>query len=93
MPSEPTTARTDQIHLRIAGSQRHLIDQAAAARQQTRTGFILDAALRAAEETLLDQRLFTLSPEQFTQIETLLDAPAHSNEALKALLSKTPAWG
>ena len=93
MSSEPNTARTDNIHLRIAGSQRHLIDQAAAARQQTRTGFILDAALRAAEETLLDQRLFTLSPEQFAQIEAMLDAPANATAALKALLSKTPVWG
>jgi uncharacterized protein (DUF1778 family) len=46
------------LNIRIKSEERSLIDRAAHASGKTRTDFILDAARRAAEDTLLEQTLF-----------------------------------
>ena len=50
-------ATTRPVSLRVEDEVRALIDQAAQIRGQTRADFIVAAAKRAAEETVLDQAL------------------------------------
>jgi len=71
MPS--ATAKRDTLNLRIKPEVRSLIDRAAKARGKNRTDFILDAARAAAEETLLDQALMTVSPEAYADFVARLD--------------------
>jgi uncharacterized protein (DUF1778 family) len=47
--------RRETLNIRIRSEERGLIDRAAEIRGQSRTDFILEAAHRAAEETLLDR--------------------------------------
>ena len=54
-PSKPAPRET--LNLRIPAQDRILIDRAALSSGKTRTDFVLGAARRAAEETLLDQLL------------------------------------
>jgi uncharacterized protein (DUF1778 family) len=58
--SAPKTS-SDTVNLRLPPAARDLIDRAAESAGKTRTNFILEAALRAAEETLLDRALMVQS--------------------------------
>ncbi len=86
------STRNANINIRVARRQRDLIDQAAKLTHKTRTSFILDAATTEAENAILDQRLFPLSPQQHKQFMDALDMPPVANPKLQKLLSKKPGW-
>lgn len=56
------------------------------------TDFILDSACLAAEQTLLDQRLFMVSGSQYQAIMELLERPAQTNAGLRDLFSRKAPW-
>jgi uncharacterized protein (DUF1778 family) len=85
-PGSPT------ISLRVPRQRRDLIDRAAKATGKTRTEFILESATRAAEEALLDRRVFHLDAAQYEAFEQALDAPPRPTAALRALLARKAAW-
>lgn len=66
---------TDSINLRISGEEKALLDQAARSMGKSRTAFILENALRVAEEVVLERTRFTLDSEQWAQVNAALDAP------------------
>lgn len=84
--------RTININLRAKPNQRELIDQAAALLGKTRSDFMLETVCRAAEDVLLEQRVFRLDPETFQQFQTLLDAPSSENPPLRRLLATQAPW-
>jgi uncharacterized protein (DUF1778 family) len=92
MARSTTTLRSDNINIRVTPDTLGLIDRAARVSGKTRTDFILDTMRKAAEETLLDQRLFMLGPDQWSAFTAALDASPQPNPALEALLARTPAW-
>ena len=92
MPKAAQAVRDTNIHLRIAAAQRALIDQAAGIVRKTRTGFILDAATREAENAILDQRVFILSPDQLRALHEAMDTPPAASESLRELMSRQPGW-
>ncbi|WP_417069849.1 DUF1778 domain-containing protein [Niveibacterium terrae] len=56
------------------------------------TDFILDSACLAAEQTLLDQRLFMATGTQYQALMDLLEPPEQSNEGLRDLFSRKAPW-
>ena len=50
------------LNIRIRADQRLLIEQAAQALDKTVSDFVREAALREANQTLLDQVIFQLNP-------------------------------
>ena len=56
------------------------------------TDFILDSACLAAEQTLLDQRLFMVSGSQYQALMDLLDRPNGTNEGLRDLFARKAPW-
>lgn len=91
-PASPPAARRDSLNLRIHPAERNLIDRAAEALGTTRTDFILRAARRAAEETLLDQTLFSVSPEAYAAFLARLDEPPQPNERLRKTMQAPLPW-
>jgi len=92
-----TTANTtktprDTLNLRIPAAERNLIDRAAESAGKTRTDFILEAARRAAEETLLDRALMVVSPEAYDEFMKRLDRPAQPNDQLKRTMQSKARW-
>jgi uncharacterized protein (DUF1778 family) len=85
-------SRRDTLNLRISAEVRSLIDRASASAGRTRTDFILEAARRAAEETLLDRALMLVSPEAHGEFLKRLDRPARPNARLKRTMRTTPPW-
>jgi uncharacterized protein (DUF1778 family) len=86
------SASSETINLRASAEQKALIDRAAARLGKTRTEFMLDSARQAAENALLDQRLFLLSDADFQAFAASLDAPAEPPEALRAMLAAKSPW-
>lgn len=87
-----TVTREKTINLRTTREQKALIERAAETSGQTRTGFILDATLQRAESVLADLVRFSLSDAQMDRFIEALDAPLPKDDALRALLSRTPRW-
>jgi uncharacterized protein (DUF1778 family) len=88
---EYSSAR-ETINLRASADQKALIDRAAARLGKTRTEFMLDCAREAAENALLDQRLFQLDDEQYAAFVACLDAPVEPTEALRKILTTPSPW-
>ena len=63
------------VNLRIREDMRALIDRAAKIRGKTRSDFMIDAAYRAAEDTLLDQTLVKVDAESYSHYLAVLDQP------------------
>ncbi|MDP2830133.1 MAG: DUF1778 domain-containing protein [Sulfuricellaceae bacterium] len=84
--------KRETLNIRIKADERDLIDRAASARGKTRTGFILEAARLAAEETLLDQRFITTSPEAYAEFLARLDLPPRPNERLLKTMQALAPW-
>ena len=89
-PARPAPRET--LNLRIAASERGLIDRAAKSSGKTRTDFILGAARRAAEEELLEHSIFVVSPAIYSKFLAMLDAPPQPNERLRRTMQATPPW-
>lgn len=84
--------RRDTLNLRIPAAERNLIDRAAESAGKTRTDFILEAARRAAEETLLDRAFMVVSPEVYAEFLRRLDQPAQPNKLLQKTMRAEAPW-
>ena len=87
-----TAAKDETINIRVSGSQRTVIDQAAEIRGRSRSEFMLDASYREAEKVMLERTLFVLDPDVFDEFEAMLDAPREPSEALRAMLTRKAPW-
>ena len=88
----PHAPPRDTLNLRIDSAERNLIDRAAASMGTTRTDFILRAARRAAEDTLLDRALMSVTPEAYAAFLARLDAPPQANERLRKTMQAPTPW-
>ncbi|HQU80354.1 MAG TPA: DUF1778 domain-containing protein [Azonexus sp.] len=85
-------ARSARLGLRATPEQEAVLRRAAEVAHKSLTDFILDSACLAAEQTLLDQRLFVVSGSQCQALMELLDRPAQPNEGLRDLFSRKAPW-
>lgn len=85
-------ARREALNIRIKPQVRELIDRAAELAGKNRTDFVLDAARRAAEDTLLDRRVFTVSPKVYRQFLARLDGPPKPNKRLLKSMQTPAPW-
>ena len=86
------TSRSARLGLRATPEQEAVLRRAADISHKSLTDFILDSACHAAEQTLLDQRLFVVSGEQYQDLLDMLDQPAQENKGLQDLFSRTAPW-
>jgi len=90
--SHREASRREALNLRIKPQVRELIDRAAELAGKNRTDFVLDAARRAAEDTLLDRTVFTVSPKAYRQFLARLDAPPRPNKRLLKSMHTPAPW-
>lgn len=91
VPSSPA-ARSARLGLRATPEQEVVLRRAAEVAHKSLTDFILDSACLAAEQTLLDQRLFMVTGSQYQALMDLLDQPEQPNEGLRDLFSRKAPW-
>ena len=92
LPPTTTTARSARLGLRATTEQEAVLRRAAQVAHKSLTDYILDSACLAAEQTLLDQRLFMVTGSQYQALLDLLDRPAQENEGLARLFSRPAPW-
>jgi uncharacterized protein (DUF1778 family) len=85
-------SKRETLNLRIRPEERGLIDRAARLAGKNRTDFVLEAARRAAEETLLDRTVFMTTTEGYAEFLARLDAPPQPNERLRRTMRTAPPW-
>ena len=85
-------ARREALNIRIKPQVRELIDRAAEIAGKNRTDFVLDAARRAAEDTLLDRTVFAVSPKAYREFLKRLDAPPRPNRRLIKSMQTPAPW-
>jgi uncharacterized protein (DUF1778 family) len=90
-PQTPTDTQTQAVNLRVRSDIRSLIDRAAKAQGKTRSDFMIDAARRAAEESLLDQTLVRVDQKTYDHFLEVLDQPP-SGEGFERLMAAAKPW-
>lgn len=87
-------AKNFTINMRIDAKRKALIEEAAKSRHTDRSNFILDAAYKAAEETILDRNVIILSDEDFNDFDRALsNEKLEDNKCLLKFLKKKSRWG
>lgn len=84
--------RSERLQLRVSQEQRHVIEQAASARHETLTDYVVRHAVSAATEDLADRRYFELDDAAWTEFNALLSRPAVRKPKLEKLLSQPSPW-
>lgn len=87
-----SAARSARLGLRATPEQEVVLRRAAEVAHKSLTEFILDSACLAAQQTLLDQRLFMVSGSQYQALMDLLEQPEQANEGLRDLFARNAPW-
>lgn len=90
--SSTTHRKEHPVSMRLPQADIAIIDRAAGLRGRSRTDFVRDAAVRAAEEVLLETRLFRMSEQGFAHFLAQLDAPCEPVPALVELAQRPAPW-
>ncbi len=85
-------ARSARLGLRATPEQEAVLRRAAEVAHKSLTDFILDSACLAAEQTLLDQRLFIVSGSQYQALMDLLERPEQASDGLRDLFARRAPW-
>lgn len=92
MAATNDTRREYPISMRLAEADVALIDRAAYLRGHSRTDFVRDAAVRAAEEVLLENLPPRMSPEGFAAFVATLSAPPAPVPEMVDVLRRPAPW-
>lgn len=80
------------ISMRLPEADVALIDRAAGLRGRSRTDFVRDAAVRAAESVLMDSHPIRMSPEGFAEFMAAVSAPAAPVPEIVETVSRPAPW-
>jgi len=80
------------ISMRLPEADVAMIDRAANLRGRSRTEFVRDAAVRAAEEVVMENRLVRMSPEGFADFIDILSRPAMPVPEMTELARRPAPW-
>ncbi len=85
--------RKDQpISMRLPEADIAMIDRAAGLRGRSRTDFVRDAAVTAAEDVLMENRPIRMSPDGFSHFLAALAAPAAPVPEMVELVKRRAPW-
>jgi uncharacterized protein (DUF1778 family) len=88
----PAKRKEYPISMRLPEADIAMVDRAAGLRGRSRTDFVREAAVRAAEEVLMENRLIRMSPEGFADFMVVLSGPAASVPELVELARRPAPW-
>jgi uncharacterized protein (DUF1778 family) len=85
--------KRERLSIRTTAAEKALVEQAASIERVTASHFVMQAALRSAEEVLVDQTRFVLSSDKWAAFVGALDRPAREIPPLKAAAAKKSPFG
>lgn len=80
------------LSMRLPDADIAMIDRAARLRGRSRTDFMRDAAVRAAEEVLMENTLLRMSEDGFAAFMAAVSAPALPVPEMVELFSRKAPW-
>ena len=80
------------ISMRLPEADVAMIDRAAGLRGRSRTDFVREAAVRAAEEVVMEQGLIRMSPDGFAAFLDAVSAPAAPVPEMIELARRPAPW-
>jgi uncharacterized protein (DUF1778 family) len=80
------------LSMRLPEADIALIDRAASLRGRSRTDFVRDAAVRAAETVLMETAPIRMSSSGFKSFMAVLSAPATPVPEIVDILRRTAPW-
>lgn len=92
-PSDASTTKSDRFNIRATPYEKALVEQAARASRMTASQFVMEAAVRSAEEIVADQTRFVVAPADWDAFVAALDRPARSIPALQRAAAKQSPFG
>jgi uncharacterized protein (DUF1778 family) len=93
MPTSTKKQRKEHpLSMRLPQGDIAVIDRAAEIRGRSRTDFVRDAAVRAAEEVLLEDTLLRMSPSGFTAFMATITRPATAVPEFLEVLQRAAPW-
>lgn len=81
-------AKSERIEVRTTPSMKALLQRAASFSHKNVTEFLLEAGINAAEDALVDRRLFRLGEDQWRAFQNALDRPVVKKPRLARLLAE-----
>ena len=80
------------LSMRLPETDIAIIDRAASLRGRSRTDFVREAAVRAAEDVLMETAPIRMSPTGFKAFMEALSAPARPVPEMVELFQRTAPW-
>ncbi|KQW31230.1 hypothetical protein ASE36_02850 [Rhizobium sp. Root274] len=80
------------ISMRLPEADVAMIDRAAALKGRSRTDFVREAAVRAAEVAVMEQHLIRMSEVGFANFMEILAAPAEAVPEIVELSKRPAPW-
>jgi uncharacterized protein (DUF1778 family) len=87
-----TKKKDHPLSMRLPEADIAVIDRAARLRGRSRTDFVREAAVQAAEDVLLERSLIRMSPSGFNAFVKSLSGPATPVPELVELLRRRAPW-
>ena len=87
-----TDRKEHPISMRLPEADVAMIDRAAGLSGRSRTDFVREAAVRAAEDVLMENRLIRMTPEGFAEFMTILSAPAAAIPEIVEVAKRPAPW-
>ena len=88
-----STKRSDHpLSMRLPPEDLAVIDRAAVLRGRSRTDFVRDVGVRAAEEVLLESTITRMSPEAFEDFTAAIAKPSAPVPEMVELLRRKAPW-
>ena len=80
------------LSMRLPETDIAIIDRAASLRGRSRTDFVREAAVRAAEDVLMETAPIRMSPAGFKAFMEALSAPARPVPEMVEIFQRTAPW-
>jgi uncharacterized protein (DUF1778 family) len=80
------------LSMRLPPADLAIIDRAARLRGRSRTDFVREAAVRAAEDVVMEIALVRMSPEGFEAFLEVLSAPSAAVPEMVEVLRRPAPW-
>jgi uncharacterized protein (DUF1778 family) len=90
--AETARRKEHPLSMRLPAADIAVIDRAASLRGSSRTQFMRDAAVRAAEEVVLETALIRMSPDGFEAFLAALAAPPGPAPEMVELARRSAPW-
>jgi uncharacterized protein (DUF1778 family) len=87
-----TERKEHPISMRLLEADIAMIDRAASLRGRSRTDFVREAAVRAAEDVLMENRLIRMSPAGFADLMATMSEPATPVPEMVELAKRPAPW-